>query len=151
LAVFLLAEDPAVLTGDPDRVASLLRDAGIVHDPRGHGTVALQRFDHPVARDAEHGGGVPGGVRDEVVHRLVARPHVTGVHAGGHRLDALARSGQTEPRQVRTQRLSTIPVAEGTTQTLEIGAKAAVRGGRRMGHASSVPHHPGRCLDFMTR
>jgi hypothetical protein len=76
-------------------VAALLRDPGVVDDPGGHRTVSVEGRQHRLPGDAQEGGVIPGGVRDEVMHRLMAGPYVTGIDACGHRFDALAVPRQT--------------------------------------------------------
>jgi len=51
--------------------------------------VSFQGRQHRLAGDAQDSGIVPGGVRDEVMHRLMAGAHVAWIDARGHRLDAL--------------------------------------------------------------
>ena len=93
LAVVLFAQHPAVLPCHAHGVTAFFRDPGIVDHPRGDGPVAIQRRQQDVAGSLEHGGGVPRGVRDEVMHGLVTRAHMAGIDPGGHRLDALAIPG----------------------------------------------------------
>lgn len=52
LAVFLLREHPAVLTGDTDRMLAFLRNAGVEGDPGDPGGVTLHLCERLVATDA---------------------------------------------------------------------------------------------------
>lgn len=58
-----------------------------------------------VLRSGEHRVVGPVGLCHEVMQRLVRRLHATGLHAGCHRFDALARAGQQQTRAVRSERL----------------------------------------------
>jgi hypothetical protein len=76
-------------------VLALLWDARVVHDPSDDTAVALHLVQDLLPGDAQERHVVPWGVRDEVVHGLVPRLDMEGVHSGGHGLDALAFTIQT--------------------------------------------------------
>ena len=63
LTVVLLAELTAVLPCHADRKRALLREAGIVDDPRADGTVTLDRGHHLLTHRGEHGLIRPLGLR----------------------------------------------------------------------------------------
>jgi len=132
-------------------VASFLRDPGVVDDPRRHWPVAFQGRQHRLAGHAQDGRIVPGGVRDEVVHRLMARAHVAGIDAGGHRLDTLPVPRQTEPGDISPQRAMAIPVAEGGGETLNIRVKPLGAGAREIGHMLRLPAYPMNSLTLLTQ
>lgn len=73
-----------------------------------------------VARDAEHHRVLPRGVGNQVVHRLVPRPHVPRIDPRGHGLDALPLPRQAQSGQVGTQRLVPIPVPKRLRQPVYI-------------------------------
>src|SRR5207245_9657324 len=103
------------------------------------------------ARDAQHGGGVPGRIGNEVVHRLVARADMPRIDARRHGLDALALPGQAQAGDVRAQRLMAIPVAEGGGETLHIRGNSLGSSGRGVGHASMLAAYPMISLTFLTQ
>ena len=71
MTILLFAEHATILSSDADGVTPFLRDPGVVDDSCGPRTVAFQGGQHGLPGHALHGAIVPGGVRDEVMHRLV--------------------------------------------------------------------------------
>src|SRR4030095_1373738 len=98
-----------------------------------------------------HGRGVPGGVGDKVVHRLVAGADMTRVHARGHGLDTLPVPGQTQAGDIRPQGGMPILVAEGRGQLVHIRGEAM--GASRLGYAHTLrlPAYPMIPLTFLTQ
>ena len=111
----------------------------------------FQRRQHGLTGDAKDGRIVPGGVRDEVMHRLMARAHVAGIDAGGHGLDALPIPGQAETGDIGPQGPMPILVAEGGGETLNIRVKSLGAGAREGGHTPRLPAYPMTSLIFMTQ
>ena len=109
------------------------------------------RPEHPVPRDAQHRGGIPGRIRDEVMHRLMARRDVARIDARRHRLDALALPGQAQPGDVRAQWPMTIPMTEGAGELLHIRLKPLGSSGCGVGHASMLTAYPMPVLIFLTQ
>jgi hypothetical protein len=112
--------------------------------------MAIQRRQQGVAGGPEHGGVVPRGVRD-VMHRLVARAHMAGIDPGGHRLDALAIPGQTQPGDIGAQRPMPILVPEGVGKTLNIRVKPLGAGVREVGHTPRLSAYPMNALTLLTQ
>ena len=95
---------------------------------------------------------VPGRVGDQVMHRLVASPHVPGVDPRGHGLDALPVSRQTQAGEVGAQRLAPIRMSEGTRQPVEVLTEPPFAGIARVGsHAPILAWYPRRALTFVTQ
>lgn len=90
LTIVLLAARATVLARHPDGMQALLRDAGVIDDPRPHRGMALELRKQVVAGRAQHGALIPGRHGDKVMHRLVPRPHPPGVDLRRHRFNALA-------------------------------------------------------------
>ena len=151
LAVVLFAKHAAILAGHAHRVAALLGHAGVVDDPRRHRAVSLQGRQHGLTGRAQDGAIVPGGIGDEVMHRLMARAHVARIDARGHRLDALPLPGQTEPGDIGPQGAVPIPMAEGRAETLNIRVKPLGAGGPEVGHTWMLPAYPRNPLILLTQ
>lgn len=66
----------------------------------------------------------PGGIGDEVVHRLVLAAHVAGVKARSHRFDALTVAREHQSCRVGTQWLCAVGVAYGLGQQLDVVIKS---------------------------
>jgi len=113
--------------------------------------VSLQSRQHGLTGRAQDGAIVPGGIGDEVVHRLMTRPHVAGIDPRGHRLDALPITRQTEAGDIGSQGPVPIPVAEGGGETLNIRVKPLGARGREVGHTLRLPAYPMNFLIFMTQ
>src|SRR5216683_7145894 len=76
----------------------------------------------------------------------MAGPNVPRVDTGGHRLDALSLSGQTEAHQIRTQRLAAVRVPEHGGHALQVVLESA------FGAADSLHHEQyRRCCDGLLR
>src|SRR2546428_424170 len=151
LAVVLFAKHAAILAGHAHRVAALLGHAGVVDDPRRHRAVSLQGRQHGLTGRAQDGAIVPGGIGDEVMHRLMARAHVARIDARGHRLDALPLPGQTEPGDIGPQGAVPIPMAAGPAETLNIRVKPLGAGGPEVGHTWMLPAYPRNPLILLTQ
>ncbi|MDC0746136.1 hypothetical protein POL67_32715 [Polyangium sp. rjm3] len=91
LAVGVLAELPAVLMRDADRVRSLLWNCGVVNDEVG--VLAADERSSLLEEHALVPGRVPARGRDEVVKLL----RLTWANSRGHRLDALAVAWPEQP------------------------------------------------------
>ena len=113
--------------------------------------MAFQGREHCLAGHAQDGRIVPGSVRDEVMHRLVAGAHVAGIDARGHRLDTLPVPRQTEPGDIGPQRAMAIPVAEGGGEPLNIRVKPLGAGAREVGHTLRLPAYPMNSLTLLTQ
>jgi hypothetical protein len=151
LTVLLLAEHPAVLARDADGVAPFLRDSGVVDDPRRHRAMALQGREHRLPGHAQHGPVVPAGVRNEVMHRLMAGPDMARIDPRGHRLDALPLPRQTQPGNVVPQRTMPILVTQGGGETLNVCTEPLGAGARVIGHTPRLPAYPMPALTFLTQ
>ncbi len=108
LAVLLLSENTAVLTRDSHRMASLLRNARVVHDPRLHTAVRLEHGQGVIPDRRQKPAVAPGRIRHQVVHALMDRAHVARREPRGHRLHTLPLPGQKKPGAVEPKRLSAI-------------------------------------------
>src|SRR5438876_8656183 len=111
----------------------------------------LRRGQRRAAGRAQDGAIVPGGIGDEVMHRLMARAHVARIDARGHRLDALPLPGQTEPGDIGPQGAVPIPMAEGRAETLNIRVKPLGAGGPGVGHTWMLPAYPRNPLVLLTQ
>src|SRR2546426_354027 len=112
------------------------------------GTPAARRRGRGRAQD---GAIVPGGIGDEVMHRLMACAHVARIDARGHRLDALPLPGQTEPGDIGPQGAVPIPMAEGRAETLNIRVKPLGAGGPEVGHTWMLSAYPRNPLILLTQ
>ena len=113
--------------------------------------VSIQGRQHGLTGRAQDGDIVPGGIGDEVMHRLMTRPHVAGIDPRGHRLDALPLPGQTEPHDIGAQGTVPILVAEGGGETLNIRVKPLGAGSREIGHMPRLPAYPMNSLTLLTQ
>jgi hypothetical protein len=100
--------------------------------------VALQRREHRLAGGAQDGAVIPVGIRDEVMHRLVAGPHVAWIDARSHRFNALPIPRQAQPRDIVPEPTMAVPVAEGGGETLNIRVNPLGAGAREVGHTPRV-------------
>ena len=144
LAVVLFAQGAAVLAGHPDRVPALLgirRCRRRSTRPPGR---AGHRRQHPVSGDAQDGRLVPGGIGDEVLHRLVPRADMPRIDPGGHRLDALPLARQAQPGEVGAHRLVAIGVSQGHGQPLDVLTEPAGAGIRVCGPCRDAGMVPSR-------
>jgi hypothetical protein len=144
LAVGHLAQRPAVLRGDPHRVAAELREAGVIEHPG----IGGQGGGHALGEPAAHGGGVPGGLVDELLQRLLERVGVrlgvTAGQPGGHRLDRLALAVQQQPAQVGLAPAALVLAGDGREQVLgergQAGAETAKLCGGHSWPPAAVAH-----------
>src|SRR5262249_12802623 len=151
LAVVLFAEHATVLARHPDRVTAFFRDPRIVDDPGGHRPVALQGRQHGLPGDAQDGPIVPGGVGDEVVHRLMPTAHVARLDPRRHGFDALPVARQTQPGDIVSERTMAVLMTEGAAETLNVRLKPLAAGSRGGGHTPRLPAYPMISLSFMTQ
>src|SRR6266851_9044609 len=146
LAVVLLTEHAAVLARHSDRVPPFLRNSCVVHYPGRHCAMTLHLLQHVVTRYPQDRLVIPRSIGNEVMQRLMAGPNVPRVDTGGHRLDALSLSGQTEAHQIRTQRLAAVRVPEHGGHALQVVLESA------FGAADSLHHEQyRRCCDGLLR
>jgi hypothetical protein len=105
-----------------------------------------------VPRDTEHRRVLPWGVGDQVMHRLVPRPYVPRVDAGGHGLDALSFAREAQPGEIGSQRLVPIPVSQRQGQPLHVVTEPLLPRIARFGcHALTLARHPQTDLIFVTQ
>src|SRR5215469_8998302 len=90
LAVVLLAQLTAILPGNTDRVAALLRKPGVVDDPRLDRLVTRDRWQDTFADTAQHRLIGPRPLGHKVQQRLVLRRGSLRRRHRRQRLDALA-------------------------------------------------------------
>ena len=96
LAVVLLTQLATILPRHTDRVAALLRKAGVIDDPGGDRALSPQGGQHLLADRGQHRRVAPRRRCNKVVQRLVQAGHVGWVEARRHRLNALALAGQQQ-------------------------------------------------------
>jgi hypothetical protein len=128
LAVVLLAQLPAVLPGDTDRVPALLREGGVVHDPVAHRAVPLDRGQYPLAHRPEQRRIVPLGLGHDVVQRLVLGLHPLRRDPRRHGLHALALARQQQSRAVGPRRGRPAGVAQHRRDPIQVGREALLAG-----------------------
>ena len=112
LAVVLLAQLAAILPGHTNRVAALLRKAGVVDDPGLDRFVARDRRQHALAHTAQHRLIRPGCLRHKMQQRLVLR---RGSLRRSHRrkwFNALAALGGQQPDAVVLERPDSVGMAQ---------------------------------------
>ena len=127
----------------PHRVLALLGESRVIHEPRGDRAMTIHLRQDDVAGDAEHRRILPGGVGDQVMHRLVPCPDVPRVDARGHGLDALALTREAQPGEVGPQRLVPIPVPQRLCQPLHGVTEPSRPSIARFGcHALTMARHP---------
>jgi hypothetical protein len=118
LAVGHLAQRPAVLPRDPHRGAAELREAGVIEHPR----LGSDGGGHALGQSAAHGGGVPGGLVDELLQRLLQRVGVgLRVAAGqplGDGFDRLALAVQQQAPQVGLAPAALVLAGDGLKEVL---------------------------------
>jgi hypothetical protein len=99
---------------------------------------------HDGNRHAQDGRVVPGGVRDEVMHRLMAGAHVARIDARRHRFDALPVPRQTQPGDIVPEGTMPISVTEGGRELLNIRLKPLGAGAREV-----VPRVPAYLMNSL--
>src|SRR5918996_431893 len=134
--------------GTPSAVSCVICSSAICHFGR-NATVSVHGRQHRLAGDAQDGAVVPGGVGDEVMHRLMAGAHVAGINAGGHRFDALPFPRQTEPGDIVPKRTMPVLVPEGGGETFNIRVKPLGAGAREVGHTPRVSAYPMNSLTLL--
>src|SRR2546428_464193 len=132
----------------PQRVAERGHNAiaGIGDHGRGRNALArelrnLLKRDLPFPAELD-------GVRDDVMHRLVAGAHVARIDTRGHRFDALPLARQTQPGDIVPEGTMSISVTETGGETLNIRVKPLGAGAREVGHTWRVPAYPMNSLTF---
>ena len=113
--------------------------------------MSFQGGQHRLAGDAQDGRVVPGGIGDEVMHRLVAGAHVARIDARRHRFDALPFPRQTQSGHIVPERTMPIPVTEGAGETLNIRVEPLGAGAREVGHTPRLPAYPMNFLTLLTQ
>ena len=113
--------------------------------------MARQGRQHRLPGDAQDGPIVPGGVRDEVMHRLMPGTHVAGIHTRRHGFDALPLPRQTQSRDIVPERTMAVLVTEGRGEPLNIRVKPFGAGTREGGHTPRLPAYPMNSLTFLTQ
>jgi hypothetical protein len=112
----------------------LLGDSRVIDDPARNSAVTFHCIKHAVTGHSQHGGIVPFGIRNEMMHRLVPRADMPWVNPSRHRLDALPITRETQPRQVCSKRRGTIGMSHDHRQKLEILLKPLLGGVVGFGH-----------------
>ena len=124
LAIVLLALLAAVLARDTDRVAPLLGDPGIVHDPGCDRTVALKcRHNVPVDR-FQQSAITPRSLGNEVMQRLMLCLNVLGIKARRHRFDALAFAVEQQAEAIGPKRVLTVGMTQSCGKFIQIRVQA---------------------------
>jgi len=113
--------------------------------------MALQGRQHCLPGDAQNGGIIPGGVGDEMMHRLMPRADVAWIDSRRHGFDALPVSRQTQPRDIVPERTVAVPVAEGAAEPLNIRVKPLAARTRGSGHTPRLPAYSMNPLAFLTQ
>src|SRR5712691_1807674 len=129
LAVVLLAEHTTVLARHPDRVTFL-------------------RLQHMLPCHLQDRFLVPRSVGNKVMQGLMARLHVPRINPGGHWLDALPLSGQTQADQIPAQRLSPILVPEHGSNPLQVILEPRLRTADSLHHEQYRRLHNGLPRSF---
>ena len=131
LTVVLLAELPAVLPGDTDRVPPLLGKARVVDDPCLDRVVSLDLRQHHLAHFGQDVVVQPLALADEMQQRLMLGCDPRRSRQRRHRLDALALGGHDEAHAIVAQWSNPIGMADHTRQPVDIRCKPLVTGGCR--------------------
>ena len=117
--------------------------------------MALQGREHRLAGHAQDGPVVPAGVRDEVMHGLMAGPHMAGINPCGHRLDALPVPRQTQSGDIVSEGTMPILMTQGGGETLHVRTEPLGAGAREVGHTprlpARLPAYPMNTLTFLTQ
>src|SRR5262250_150663 len=129
--VLLLTHLPTVLSRNSYRVRSFLHESRVIHHPGHHWSLLLHGRKYVAAHLFQQVFVTPGGIRHDVVQRLMGLPQVVRTEAGRHRLDTLALSRQQQAGAIRLQRNSSIQVPRGLRQAIEIGREAFLLGAWR--------------------
>ena len=126
LAVVLLAELPAVLPRDADRMAALLRKACVVDDPCADGTMPLDARQHHLAHLGEHLLVRPLSLADEMQQRLMLRRRSLRRRHRRHRLHALPLRRQQQTDAVVVQRSHPVGMADHAGKTVDVRFQSLV-------------------------
>jgi hypothetical protein len=110
LAVVLFAKLPTILSRHADRVLAFLRHAGVIDD---------QGPD----RATSPNDVMTGSTRARTAPSTASSDQAAWLHARSYRFDALALSGQQQPRAIRSERRYTIGMAKRRRDRLDIGGK----------------------------
>src|SRR5262249_50696719 len=112
---------------------------------------AFQSRQHCLPGDAQDSRIVPGGIRHEVMHRLMPGAHVARIDPRRHGFDALPLSRQTQARDIVPERTMAVLVAEGAAEPLNMRVKPLAAGTREGGHTPRLPAYPMISLVFLTQ
>jgi hypothetical protein len=113
LAVILLAQLPAVLARDPDRVRALLRKARVIDQQRLRLSGARHDLlQHMVAHRRQHRIVRPRRIGHEMMQALMLGTHSRRRQMRRHGLDTLPLHRQHQPRAVATKWLHPIGVTQ---------------------------------------
>ena len=85
-----------------------------------------------------------------MVHRLVPRPDMPGVHPG-HGLDTLPVPGQPQPGDVRAPRLMPIAMTKHAGEALHTGGELLAPSRLQGAHTTRLPADPINHLAFLTQ
>src|SRR5262249_40992195 len=146
-----LPSTPQYWRATPTECRPFFGDPRIVDHPGRHRPVAFQGRQHCLPADAQDGRIVPGGVRHEMMHRLMRGAQVAGIHPRRHGFDALPVSRQTQPGDIVPERAMAVLVAEGAAEPLNIRVKPLAAGTRGGGHTPRLPAYPMISLTLLTQ
>jgi hypothetical protein len=125
---------------------ALLRKASVADDPVPHRPVPLERRQDLLFYDAQQRRVAPVRLGHHMVQRLMPRPDTSRLDPRGHRLDALAGTGQQQPRAVGTRRRRPAGVTQHRRDRIQIGCEArlAISKTRKPFYLSCHAPHRGR-------
>src|ERR1700680_1029318 len=86
--VLLLAQLPAVLASDSNRMSSFLREPRVIHDPGRQRMFSRHGWKHLVANLSQNTSIAPGRIGNDVMQRLMHLAHLAGSQTRRHRLYA---------------------------------------------------------------
>src|SRR6267154_187633 len=135
LAVVLFPELATILPSDPDRVLTLLRNAGIINNQRLRRTRApANSLKYVTAHRIKHRLIRPRCIGYKVMQTLVFQAHPVRRQMRSHGLNALALDRQHQPRAVATKWLDTISVPKRLSHQGHILLESFRRGFHRCPH-----------------
>jgi hypothetical protein len=109
------------LAGDADRMAALLGDAGVVHDPGRDQAVMFFDLWHNVSADGLQQSGIaPHGLGNEVMQRLMLGLNAFGIKARRHRFDAFAVAVEQQAEAIGPERLLAVGMTQSTGKGIQI-------------------------------
>ncbi len=136
LAIVLLAELTTILSGYTDRMAALLRKAGIVDDPGLDRPTAQDHRQHHLPHFGQHLLIRPATLADKVQQRLMLRRGSLRRRHRSDRFHALASAGHQQPRAIIPKRPRPVRVADHADKTLNVSRKARFDASRHRIHLS---------------